>query len=210
MGVIRCQVAFPTAESNVGADVIQNTWHAFVVGATTPEDAAAAFHDDLEAAYRFWDDLLTANAIDGTGTFKAYDLTDPEPRSPIFEDAFTVFPGAGAALPLQCAVCLSLRSVYVSGQPKARAKGRVYLGGFEQGLLTSEARIDPSARGIFVAAAEQLRLASDASTEYTWQIWSPTDAAGKTVTGGWVDDVVDIQRRRQQDLISRDEFGAGH
>jgi len=210
MATIRVQWQFPTVLSNTGADVVQNTWHALVVGATDPEDAAGDFANALGQFYIDISALMTEQALAESASWKVYNLSDPEPRSPISEDSMTLAFGTSQALPLQCAVTLSLRSVYESGQPKARRRGRIYLGGFSEALTTSDGFIDPSAAGIISTAADDLLSTSDDSTTFTWSIWSPTDATSRHVTGGWVDNVVDVQRRRQPDFTDRSEFGVGH
>lgn len=101
-------------------------------------------------------------------------------------------------------VCLSYKGTYLSGVSPKRKRGRIYLGPLAANTISS-GEVASAAVTVFKNAAQTLLTASDASSQYRWVIYSPTtDSAGTgldldswdAVTEGWVDNNVDIQRRR--------------
>lgn len=125
-----------------------------------------------------------------------YDLTDPLPRSPVYDEAFTLGPHTGAPLPAEVALCLSYRGVLESGVPAARRRGRIYIGPLTTGVVTAVSG-SPDARptsAVLAALADAgARLITAAGN---WGVWSPTALAFAEAVEVSVDDAWDTQRRR--------------
>lgn len=208
---IRVQIGFPEEQPGVGADVFQNTWHIDSKGGAAELTAAQDFRGEIDTFYSALQTLLSSEIIGGLATYKAYFLGDPEPRSPIMDDSIDISPASAGALPPQLAVCLSYRSVFESGAPKARRRGRIYLGGWNSSAVNaSTGGVATAVTTAINGAAADLLAASDASSTWRWVVWSPTDATSRAVTGGWVDDAWDVVRRRKLELTTRENFGVGH
>lgn len=210
MPVLRLQVSFPSILAGVGADAYVNTWHFSTVGATTSEAGAAAASTMLENFYHLIDGRFPDDLVDTDALVKAYDLSDLEPRAPVFEDTIALSLGLTSPMPPEVACCLSFRGTFASGVPKARRKGRVYIGPLVTTVNVAPGRPSQTFLDELDTAATALLAASDASTEATWVVWSPTAGVAVPVTGGWIDDEWDIQRRRSLGVTSRTEFGVGH
>lgn len=208
---IRLQVQFFEQESGVGADLFVNTWYCQAQGATDVETAAQSFADDVSEFYQNFAVLLTDDIIDPLGSWRAYDLTEPEPRSPIAEGVVDVslLVSHTQALPTELAVCMSYRGAFVSGTNKGQMRGRVYLGGFQTASLDPLGRVDPATTIGIRDAGAALLAASDSSGDYVWCQHSAKTGICHQVIGGWVDNAWDIQRRRGLDVTDRTEFGAG-
>ena len=132
-----------------------------------------------------------------------------EARSSSFElddvaEAFrtTPLPGFGSLTkPLQSSVVLSLRTAGVG----ARARGRLYWPSLAATLNTTSTRIDSAQTAdIAAAAAEYLEAISDAIGSVftgtdTWGpvVFSRVAGTARQVTGVWVGDILDTQRRRR-------------
>lgn len=120
--------------------------------------------------------------------------------------------------PDEVAVCMSFHSTYASDpefgpggtRPRARDRGRVYLGPWTSGGsvadgTTNRLSISAGTRGMIAAAAT--RLIAAGATGPDWAVWSRKNATMDPVTGGWVDDAFDTQRRRGEDPVGRTTFG---
>lgn len=116
--------------------------------------------------------------------------------------------GGGNDLPAELAICLSFHGDYTlipehgagGTRPKARWRNRVFLGpitdfGTTPDGTTSEILISSQCRTDLTKAAGKLQTAL-AGHGVNWVTWSPTDWAAHPVVGGWVDNAVDVQRRR--------------
>lgn len=208
---LRCQVAFPETLSGIGADLFVNTWH--IIDLHSPADPVAAsadFRSALEDLFYGQLESRFSDLVGAVATFKAYDLTDPEPRAPVNEGVITVTPAGGGVLPPELAVVVSARAVFESGAPKARRRGRTYVGGLNLTALDQPTgQISAAAVGTFAQAATDLLDDSENSVDYRWAVYSPTDSTARAVTGGWIDNAWDIQRRRGLDLTDRQTFGTG-
>jgi len=189
-----------------------NVWHIGNVGATTVSDAATAFASDLVTEFYGAIDGSLANELDGNQPlFRAFDLSHPMPRQPIYEvSGNTLTCGADDGARELC-ICLSYRGVYVSGVSPKRRRGRIYVGPLVQNAVNSATGLlSSSVVSGFQIAGQDLLDAHLASTEYSWVVYSPTsdpnasDPGGdagapetaSVVVAGWVDNEVDVQRRR--------------
>lgn len=126
-----------------------------------------------------------------------YDLGDPSPRAPVVTRNITLpaVVGSSAKLPAEVALVSSFQGSRVSGQSQARRRGRVFWGpladmGTDHTVPTTTLRV--ALKNSFQAMKE----ASDASINWQWRIWSPTNENSVLVDNGWIDDAWDTQRRR--------------
>jgi hypothetical protein len=157
--------------------------------------------------------------------------------SPIFEQALAIAGTGGFAMPNGCAVCLSYFSVQTgllesgalvstiptgdeavdegapalhSGRtrPKARTRGRIYLGPFcsagEEAGGTTHPDAQPLAAMITaIKTSAAAFLAGMAADGNHWLQWSRANAATELVVGGFVQDTFTYQRRREFKAQSR-------
>ena len=202
MAFLNAQVSFPYF-TNIPEDVITNTWHFESTGVT---NAVAA----ITIANRLTTFYTSVYSVSGSagnhvnwsqGIVKVYDLADPLPRTPIIQTV-PVFPTSPAAstIPTEMAIVLSYHAAPVSGVPNGRLRGRVYLGGFAQGVMgagsaSSFPTVGSSIRTQIASAATALKVANTANVE-----WVQRSTVGlitsSSIQGGWVDNTPDTQRRR--------------
>lgn len=210
MAILRAQYVFPH-ESGVPAQAVTNTWY-FRTPTDDPVEvlaAAAAAQDDLHDFYYldptngiavleyFANDYPTLAAYS-----KWYNLADAEPRAPIFVSSAgptEISRQSATDLPSEVAVCLSFARAVTSGQNRARARGRVYIGPLNVGAqsaagATESTGVRPSTsmRTSLSQAAERLRV----STDSEWVQYSTLANDAGTVTHGYIDNAWDVQRRR--------------
>jgi hypothetical protein len=139
--------------------------------------------------------------------------------SPTLETRFTLGPVVPATTPLpeECAVVVAYHGDLTgvaeeSGltRPKARRRGRIYLGPLSNVAGSVEAgtnRLRVLSGFMTNLAAAMAFLDTDlAPTPYIWSVYSPTAGATYPVVGGWIDDAFDTQRRRGLSPISRTTF----
>ena len=204
--------------TGVPEDVIVNTWHAVYTGGGTPTNTNyAAFANRLTTFYQ--NVYANANTLRGSwvnvggATVKAYDLWRPEPRQPAYTAATPITGTTASAgnAPTELAICLSYKATYVGGFPPSRQRGRIYLGGFATALAAGSVSSFPE-----VSSAGRTNLANQAATlrtgllsdNWTWVVLSPTNVGlglqeTFEVTGGWIDNAADTQRRRGQKATAR-------
>jgi hypothetical protein len=135
---------------------------------------------------------------------RMYDLGDQPPRQPTTRTI--ALPALSASvLPNEMAVALS----FYAGRNVPRARGRVYLGP----LAESTRNVDAAAGDVRVhqtyreaVARNAGRLMADETVD--WAVISQADGVGKRITGGWVDDAFDVQRKRGVAPSVRTTFGA--
>ena len=199
MPIVRVQAILPR-DTGLPEDVSVNTFHFLTLGA--PEGAAGI--DDifakLKAFYTSIQNLLGA-VVAPPMLFKAYNLSDAPPRAPLAETTHPITPNT-SSLVEEVAVCLSYHGPKASGLAQARRRGRIFIGplaGSAGVTVANRVRFDSSFSTILKNAGAALRDASNAATEWKWVVYSPTTTLGAqttNVTGGWVDDAFDTQRRR--------------
>lgn len=208
--------------TGIPTDVITNSWHMiFDNGGSAPSgsDYTAA----CNALQTFYNSMYgvasLAQWVDKTSaSIKVYDLTLAPPRVPVHTQAVPVTNTQTAGYtPTEVAMCLSFKGTYVSGIDTARQRGRVYLGGFSQvtsnGGTTTFPTINSTIRSTVCTAASTLKGAL-ATANWIWvvasnaQVASPQGAGFQTfdVTGGWIDDTPDTQRRRGLKTTVRSTF----
>ena len=130
--------------------------------------------------------------------------------SPFASFNWTMPTAAGSQdLPAEVAVCASFRASYAglaeesgSTRPRARRRGRVYLGPVMTNILgvtAGETHVGASFPTVVVAAMEALRT----DTATSWGVWSRADAATSPVVAEWCDDAFDTIRKRGPKATTR-------
>lgn len=178
----------------------------------------AGFADDIKAALQEFystavntpnsgsqlvSTYLTANRNDVVDVV-VYDLGQTPPRSPI-KRSFTMTKPTATTTgpPEEVAVCLS----YYAGRPLPRYRGRIYLG-----PLTASAVAFTAGKSIVTEPFRQALGASAARLMarpgMSWCVLSPTRGEASIITGGWVDNAFDTQRRRGVAPSARSLWGA--
>lgn len=198
MSVHLCTASIQAA-TNLPEDAMVNTFYFEGSGAdpTNVFDMVTDFYEDVPTgATRSIFGWMGQENVGDELTLTLYDLADSPPRAPIATSTRTIIgPGTGECLPSEVALCLSYQTSVASGQPQARRRGRIYIGG----LLMAASQDSRPVSGIITTlacAGRDLIQASNASVSWEWQQYSRTNAAGNIVTGGWVDNAWDTQRRR--------------
>lgn len=191
----------PTAGSR---EKIMNVWHFANTLTSTEEAAAVAFQAALQTFYSAIDVYLSHELNGETPLLRCFDLHDPKPRQPFYTDNLTALSCGSDQAARELCLCLSYRAAYTSGFSPKRRRGRIYLGPHSSSLIdASTGRVNSSRVSAFVTAADDLLNTSNESDVFTWVVYSPTtDTDGEGDDGwypvleGWIDNEVDIQRRR--------------
>ena len=186
-------------------DVVVNAW-SFTTATAKDGTQAGAVESALDTFYETVGPFMS-NQITGAARIKWYDRADAKPRVPWRDTAIT-FPVAASSLPLEVALVLSFQAAPVSGSPAARRRGRLYIGPLGQNALSNTTgRPTTGLIDAMATAAAALRLASDATADWSWAVWSGVDSAAREVFRGWVDNDFDTQRRRGQQATARTAWG---
>lgn len=188
-------------------DDVVNVWH---FDADDPDGEANDLADRVITFYQTIGTLYSS-LINGNAQIKLYDMEDPEPRVPIYEDEFTITNGSGDPLPAEMSACLSFRGALVPGLTTAgtplmgRRKGRVYIGPLKLGTGATSGpdfRLGVEARELLITALQEMAVGPDPG-DARLAVYSPTtDATGTLddaftdVVYAWVDNAYDVQRRR--------------
>lgn len=204
MAIVRCQLAFPSVGADT-EDTVVNTWHfdvddATVAGVVNAQAALDTFYTAIKAYLSPLQDWLGGRA-------KWYALNDPEPRAPFAEGTFIVSGAvaAGTCAP-ELAICLSFQGIRVSGSSQARRRGRVFLGPLGNNAVSTTSGFIASAAQTSIQTAAQALLTASGLSDWVWIVWSKTSASQVVVDNGWIDNAVDVQRRRGVDSSSRLTF----
>jgi hypothetical protein len=172
---------------------------------SNPLGDATAITNALKTFYSAFATSYLSNLLATNGhEVKYYDLPGVTPNYPVAEQTFnlTAVP-AGTPLPSELAVVLSFQGARTPGFPQARRRGRIYLGPLGTGANTSGR---PTAALITAMAtqAAAFKTTIDAlASDTEWAIWSVANQAPVDITGGWIDNAFDVQRRRGVEETSR-------
>jgi len=199
--------------SGLAEDQFVNSWHFIKNGLIDPD-----YQNVEDMLYNFYTgegqsdspsivNFMTTGNINGDYTLKAYDLTQPKPRTPVYESSGAVSPGGADSLPTECAAVFSFQAETESGENQKRRRNRVYLGPF-----SVQANDDGLLKGALVERllfqGRGLKNESTSSYTWSWNIYSPTDDNAEPVWSGWVDNAWDSQRRRGIRKTARGIFNA--
>lgn len=229
--LMRAQVTIPL-DSGIPEDATVNTFYfdgdEDLDGIATDADYHNNVFASLSAFYAAIGGLFPST-VAGTATVKIYDMRDPLPRQPEFEDVLTFTPAVANPHPNEVALCLSFQAVAQSGQLQRRRRGRVYLGPVADdvgttAIIASQSRPALSLRQIVADAADEMKqrdLPVGIGGSVRWAIYSRTtdlgvgspalpgtsiDDAFHDVDNGWIDDTWDTQRRRGAAATARVVF----
>ncbi len=194
MAAIRAQVVLHTVDA-VPANFVTNSFcfmgtdpGADTTGITT---AIKDFYDDITSGY--WSSVIAPSGHE----VKYYDLPGTTPNYPIEEDTFALgFTPSGTPLPSEVALCLSFHGARTPGFPQARRRGRIYFGPLSSSANSSGRPIAALVTAMANAATTFKANIEALGTGTEWAVWSVADQAPVDITGGWVDNVFDTQRRR--------------
>lgn len=175
----------------------------------------------LDMVDDFWTDAagnasigqrISGHQSNGEAEIKLYNLDDEKPRMPVASRTITIAGNTtGNAPPPQCSTVLSYYAEPVSGIPRGRLRGRLYIPWPAGQCLDANGEVASSWANDLAASATELLDAAHASLSWDWCVYSPTRAAGgdspddgaAVVMGGWVDNSFDIQRRRKVAATAR-------
>lgn len=218
--------AVMSSTSGLPADVVVNDFAFQFPGAPTSGEV-----DDLFTAVSDFYRLDTAIGINvgeylgesinrsATHELQAYHIVAGPLGSPFQTDNWLGPPTPVVAdlnLPNEVAAVLSFHADLTgipeeSGatRPRARRRGRIYLGplvGYAVSMEDPIPMLNSNLRTCMQQAA--VRLADDAETAGGyWSVWSRADSTVRPIVGGWTDNAPDTQRRRGPVASSRSTYG---
>lgn len=140
--------------------------------------------------------------------------------------------GGAAGLPAEVAVCLSFQGFLgidapIEGgqvelptpraavrmgapathlgttRPRARTRGRVYMGPLSQAALGQEVAGRMTIQANFRTTLSEAAKALMDAAAFTWMQWSRSANRLQTISDAWVDDAFDTQRRRGERFINK-------
>lgn len=210
---IVAQVTIPY-RSGLPEDVAVNTFH--FTGVDDVEDMCTAIFGRMQLFYntaygsssRKICQLLSNEVAITAARVKMYDMAEPEPRPPVFDESLglTGTPTAATNLPSEVALCASYAAAPMAGEVAARRRGRVYIGPLntaasDGGSGTTPARPATTTREILAEASEAMAAANTLGAQ--WVVWSRRNDSASEIVRGWVDNAFDTQRRRGPAATSR-------
>lgn len=142
---------------------------------------------------------------------KIYNLGDPLPRSPIYDDSF-VPSGSNvgpSSLPLEVAVVSSFSAPRQSGVPQARRRGRLYIGPLSVDVVDiSSPLFLPVVKPVFLTLLAGVTKTLSESNDPTaqWVVWSRKGNSFAPIEEGYVNNEFDTQRRRGYDALARTQW----
>ena len=138
---------------------------------------------------------------------KLFDLGETPMRVPEETTLGSISPnGAGIPFPREVAITAS----YHNGGPGPRNRGRIFFGpvvAASAQTTTADAlvKVSPTVRSLLTDRMND--MATNASLECTWVLWSRANNAMWDIVGGWVDDAFDTQRSRGREPSARTTWG---
>lgn len=160
-------------------------------------------------------DYLSRMLDGGNAEIRIYQLSDPEPRAPVFQTAFPLAIPIADALPSEMAACNSYQAVQVAGVNQARRRGRFYIGPLAASVSAGNPpRPSSGFRNVVALASQRMRsqFTDIPGLGAQWVVLSGLDApeAPPTapVVNGWIDDAFDVQRRRGEAPTVRETWVA--
>lgn len=193
--------------TNIPEDCATNTFY-FSSVATLDNAALAVLATRLDTFYAAIDTYLSPIVSNTLGTFKFYDMADPEPRTPKLTLPMAPLLVGSSGMAEEVSVCLSYYATPVSGESAARRRGRIFLGPLAGNVLTaaSTTSFSQPATAMRSAVASAAAVLADQSEPVQWCVYSPTDQIARRIVGGWVDNAFDTQRRRGRRATSRNTW----
>lgn len=216
MPMYQTQVIFPFF-TNLPRDVAVNTFHFF----SGDEDLDSVADPIATALTAFYAGVYTTGAaarvnyIDWTRIqYKTFNLEDPPPRVPVIRTPTWTAATGASTIPTEVACVLSFHAAPESGVRFQRLYNRIYLPGIMPTHLSSSAVDEfPRFASTFISqittAADGLAVPFGTPSVAWTQVSRATGAiVGRPITGGWVDNSPDTQRRRSVGASSRTTWTA--
>jgi hypothetical protein len=150
-------------------------------------------------------EYFSRESMTGKWTIKVYNLSDAKPRYPVYTDTDTLTLPATSNLPTEVAAVMSFQGVRIAGEKQSKRRNRVYLGPWAVTANYSGYVTDSLVETILFSGKELIK-ASEASDQWDWVIYSPTDNEVIAIENGWVDNGWDTQRRRGTRATARGTF----
>jgi hypothetical protein len=189
-------------ENGTAKDQYVNNWH---FDRPTP-DAGVTDYDNVRDMLKDFYTVGDTNAIPltyhmpaamlGTATVKGYDLSEPKPRPPVYESSFTFPRPQSPSLPFEVACCFSFEAERQAGKVQRRRRNRVYLGPLNTITLDPAGKVNLAYRNLVLHRGKNLKTSADASVNWDWVVFSPTDSESHAVDTIYINDAFDTQRRR--------------
>lgn len=216
--VIQAQVNIPPV-SGLPEDVYVNTW----TGLLQATDALAAATAWGSIVRPFYTDTFSLGSLGlwlspqvsrATNALQI-PLRQVDLPSGTLGVVLTTFVGTIAAgqdesgaLPSECAVVSSFHGELLSvpehqgaTNPRARRRGRIYVGPLNTFALTNDANGKPTVSGALVTTIVEAQESVSDSNAHV--VWSRVEQDTHQVIGGWVDNEFDTQRRRGNEANAR-------
>lgn len=214
MANMRAQVVFQ-GQSGLPEDRYVNTFH-FSNGLSSAVHipniltTLDAFYEEVNVGGEALNEFLSP-ALERTYEYRLYDLADAEPRVPVIATRSMNSAASTFGHPEELSIVCSLH-----GAPPVtpRRRGRIYFGPLaDMNTITRASGTEYSSVhvnivGHLVEALNAMLTASNANTA-GWAIRSSVPAQNFVpIVGGFVDNAIDIQRRRGADATSRTTWGS--
>lgn len=200
--------------TNLPTDVVVNQMHWYSNDTLDDEAVGAVIAARLLAFYGTVYGAAAARVsyADWTKvTLKVFNLGDPIPRIPtVWNPAYSAGTAA-ATLPTEVAAVLSFHAAPVSGVRFQRLYNRIFLGCLGNGVMSAGAadefpRFAPAFITLVTGAATTLLGANDGIVDWRQHSVASGTPTFRTITGGWVDNGPDTQRRRSVLSTSRNTW----
>lgn len=225
MGNVHTTITFES-KSGLPEDRVVNSWSFITPLAPVDfdllniESALQAFYNTIPTPAASAVCSWMSNSLSRTvkPTYRHYDVSGALTGAPAGSPVRTALAattlgatGSTTGLPAEVAAVLSFQAQYGTDvefgpgtRPRARDRGRVYIGPLTSGVLNSDgttARVSLISTAQTAIAEAGRHLIEDTGTE--WAVWSRAAGVMKPVSSVWVDDAFDTQRRRGQAPLSR-------
>jgi hypothetical protein len=142
---------------------------------------------------------------------KVFNLSDPTPRVPYVQNLGYTAGSAGSTVPTETAAVISWHAAPVSGTRFQRLYNRCFIGGLPTSAINaSGVALFPTFNAGFITACQTAASGLLAANDATLDWVQVSNAGGVTevrpITGGWVDNSPDTQRRRSVKATSRNTW----
>ncbi len=221
MAILRAEVHLPFT-TNLPKDVSINALHFGVEG---DADNDSNWDDIRDLVAAFWNTTISGiapsaylSSIIQRATdacyIKFYDA-EADPQVLLGQRNFTANSAAVAETnyPNEVAICLSLTCTPGGSVPVRRRRGRMYVGPVNVGVEGSRTvageevpAVASTVRTTFATACENMATQDDFPF-VSWGVWSTVNEALYVITGGFIDNDFDTQRRRQYPASARTTWG---
>jgi len=214
--IIRAEVTFPYT-SGIPRDISMNVLHFLLPDDPISDDFVAisdaiiGFYNEPQLGSTFAiGELFSAVISRGEDDCSiVFSNVDDDPELPLLTSNFTlvgVLSDVESSLPLEVAICASIRATPAFPVPVRRRTGRIYLGPLMNETLTltpggfPEVGAETRAN---ICNAVQWLASDDTLDVQRLAVYSRVDGQAYEVSQGWVDNEPDTQRRRQMDPTVR-------